>query len=112
MTTFSGPDHSDKHYASAEDGLEVNPYRNEYATAHEPQYQTEKPRDALIEARPRGARLPFGLTSTRYTILVAGMTALIVGAAVGGGVGGSLSHKTTDCRYENLSSLTPPKGLG
>ncbi|KAK4945592.1 hypothetical protein LTR10_015211 [Elasticomyces elasticus] len=63
------------------------PESNGYTPA--PQYES-KP---STPDRRRGL-LPCGLSLLAYTILVAAVTAIIIGAAVGGGLGGALASKS------------------
>lgn len=47
----------------------------------------------------RNKEVPYGLSPIAFAALVALATAIIVGAAIGGGLGGSLSHLQSENKY-------------
>ncbi len=75
--------------------LEHSPYQQQhnpsYAQSQQYQYQNGYTQEAGQPVPQKQKRNPWGMSPLAFGLLVAGITAVIVGGAVGGGVAGAMS---------------------
>ena len=77
------------HNLIAQHGYSTNPT---YSTAtSKPHYIPTNQQEAQLPDVSRRRLLPWGFSLLGYTILIAGITAVIMGAALGGGLGGAIA---------------------
>ncbi|KIW14202.1 hypothetical protein PV08_06983 [Exophiala spinifera] len=79
------------------------PQHDQYQYQHQNGYV---PPEAVAEpSPPLGKRNPWGLSPLTFGLLVATITALVVGGAVGGGVAGAMSGQDSDSNSESNAAL-------
>ncbi|KAK5272405.1 hypothetical protein LTR99_001797 [Exophiala xenobiotica] len=99
------PNDSNKMLAPHSYSIDTSTSTSPYQPPH-PQTLPTLPTYQSEDRTPQRPRMPWGLSLGAYTILIIGITAVIMGAALSGGLGGALAAKSSDNKSVPTTTVT------